>query len=76
VILPKASESTRFMTRSFSTMLLAWQYLVGLKTADTACLDALHKLPDCAEKVIQTWLTFSHAGIEKPEIVVYDFPQG
>lgn len=57
-------------------MLLAWQYLVGLKTADTACLDALHKLPDCAEKVIQTWLTFSHAGIEKPEIVVYDFPQG
>jgi glucosamine--fructose-6-phosphate aminotransferase (isomerizing) len=57
VILPEAGESTRFMTRSFSTMLLAWQYLVGLKTADAAYLDGLHKLPGCAEKVIRTWET-------------------
>lgn len=58
VAIPEASEDTRFMTRSFSTMLLVWQYLVGLKTGDERYLDALHELPRRAEAVIRKWEPF------------------
>ena len=55
VIIPEASESTRFMTRSFSSMLLVWQYLTGLKAGDAGYLEALHRLPESADAVIGRW---------------------
>jgi glucosamine--fructose-6-phosphate aminotransferase (isomerizing) len=58
VVIPEASEATRFMTRSFSTMLLVWQYLVGLKTGDEEFLGMLHELPGRADAVIRKWAPF------------------
>lgn len=54
VLLPQADEHSIVMTRSFTSMLLALQYLAASLGGKTEFIRALRALPAAADKVLQT----------------------
>jgi glucosamine--fructose-6-phosphate aminotransferase (isomerizing) len=55
LVVPEAAETTRYMTRSFSTMLLAGELLAAVKAGDGEFEQALLELPAAAERIIQRY---------------------
>jgi glutamine---fructose-6-phosphate transaminase (isomerizing) len=53
ILLPRADEQSTVMTRSFTSMLLALQYLAASLGGKTELIDALNLLPAAAEKLMQ-----------------------
>jgi len=54
ILLPQADEQSTVMTRSFTSMLLALQYLAASLGGKSEFIQALSALPAAAEKVLQT----------------------
>lgn len=54
ILLPQADEQSAVMTRSFTSMLLALQYLAASFSGKTHFVRSLSALPDAAEKLLQT----------------------
>jgi glutamine---fructose-6-phosphate transaminase (isomerizing) len=54
ILLPVADEHSTVMTRSFTSMLLALQYLAASLGGKTEFVSALKALPEPADKVLQT----------------------
>ena len=52
ILLPDADEQSTVMTRSFTSMLLALQYLAATTTRNEGLLAHLHSLPAVAEKLL------------------------
>jgi glucosamine--fructose-6-phosphate aminotransferase (isomerizing) len=52
ILLPAADEQSTVMTRSFTSMLLALQYLAATLAGDTTLLQSFRELPTLAEKVL------------------------
>lgn len=52
ILLPEADEQSTVMTRSFTSMLLALQYLAASLAGDGGFLQDLHRLPAVAQKVL------------------------
>ena len=50
IVLPKAAEQSTVMTRSFSSMLLALQFLAAKIVGDTNLTEAIHQFPSEAER--------------------------
>ena len=55
LVLPDTSETTRYMTRSFTSMLLACELLAAVKAGDKAFENDLLRLPALAERLIDRW---------------------
>jgi glucosamine--fructose-6-phosphate aminotransferase (isomerizing) len=53
IVAPAAEEQSRFMTRSYTTMLLVWQVLVALKAGNDALARELSMLPQHAARVLE-----------------------
>jgi glutamine---fructose-6-phosphate transaminase (isomerizing) len=53
ILLPHADEQSTVMTRSFTSMLLALQFLAGKVSGNNAFVDALKALSGTAERVIK-----------------------
>jgi glutamine---fructose-6-phosphate transaminase (isomerizing) len=53
ILLPAADEQSTVMTRSFTSMLLALQYLAATLAGDTAVLQSFASLPAVAARVLQ-----------------------
>jgi len=54
ILLPRADELSTVMTRSFTSMLLALQYLAASLGGKTEFIRALSALPEAGEKLLQT----------------------
>lgn len=54
ILLPQADEQSTVMTRSFTSMLLALQYLAASLGGKTDFIQALAALPEAADRVLQT----------------------
>ena len=54
ILLPQADEHSTVMTRSFTSMLLALQYLAASLGGKTEFIHALNALPEASEKVMET----------------------
>jgi glucosamine--fructose-6-phosphate aminotransferase (isomerizing) len=52
ILLPEADEQSTVMTRSFTSMLLALQYLAATLAGNTPVLQSFRSLPSVAEKVL------------------------
>ena len=52
ILLPEADEQSTVMTRSFTSMLLALQYLAATLAGNTGLLEDLRSLPNVAEKLL------------------------
>ena len=52
---PAAAEKSKFMTKSFTSMLLAFQYLTALKTGDDRLLEELSTLPQHGVRLISRY---------------------
>ena len=53
IVAPAAAEQGRFMTRSYTTMLLVWQVLVAQKTGNDTLAQELSMLPQHAERILR-----------------------
>lgn len=53
ILLPAADEQSTVMTRSFTSMLIALQYLAASLAKDSRFIDALHELPKTADDLVQ-----------------------
>ena len=53
IVTPTAAEQTKFMTKSFTSMLLIFQYLIAMKVRDEKLLKELSTLPEHGAKIIQ-----------------------
>ncbi|MBV9625668.1 MAG: SIS domain-containing protein [Acidobacteria bacterium] len=54
IVLPEADEQSTVMTRSFTSMLLALQYLAAALAGKNEFLQYLHALPTVAERLLQS----------------------
>jgi glucosamine--fructose-6-phosphate aminotransferase (isomerizing) len=53
IVLPAADEQSTVMTRSFTSMLLALQYLAAILSGKNALIEGLRSLPAAAERILQ-----------------------
>lgn len=57
LICPGAAEETKYMTRSFTSMLLGFQLLTAYRSDNSAFAQELELLPDLGEKIITRFRT-------------------
>ena len=55
IVTPSGSESSRYMTRSFTSMLLALQYLTALRANEASLQRELLELPELGRQVINRY---------------------
>lgn len=55
IVCPEAAEETKYMTKSFTSMLLGFQMLISFITGDTAYEQELMQLPEHGERLIREY---------------------
>ncbi|MFA5970753.1 MAG: SIS domain-containing protein [Lentimicrobiaceae bacterium] len=73
IVSPSAAEETKYMTKSFTSMLLAFQLLIAYKTGNKSFEEELKRLPEHGERLINKYQTFMEqlAGTQDYNLYIY-----
>jgi len=55
IVCPGAAEETKYMTKSFTSMLLGFQLMIAFKTGNEAFEEELKRLPEIGERLINEY---------------------
>lgn len=55
IVIPEAAEESKFMTKSFTSMLLAFQHLTVLRRGNESFIEELYRLPVEGERIIREY---------------------